>query len=413
MSVKPIRLFGDPVLRTPADPVVDFDKELRKLVKDLTDTMLDAPGAGLAAPQIGVGLRVFTYYVDDELGHLINPDLDLSDERARTARRAACRSPACASTAAARLRRRGQGLQHVRRAGHARGHRAAGPLHPARDRPPGRRPVHRPAGRRAAQAGDEGDPRGRVGGLRRRPTVKVSPARHARARRSDGCALVFAGTPAAGACRRCDALLASAARGRRRRHPARRPGRPRPQAAADPRSPSWPSEAGIEVLSPRRPRDPEFLDRLRELAPDCCPVVAYGALLPQRGARHPAARLGQPALLAAARLARRRAGAARRSCTATRSPAPRTFQLEAGLDTGPVFGVVTEPIRPADTAGDLLGRLAEPAPGCWSPPWTGSRTATLRAGAAAGRGRHRSRPKIDRRRRPGRLVAAGRSRSTG
>lgn len=80
MSVQQIRLFGDPVLRTPADLVVDFDKELRKLVKDLTETMLDAPGAGLAAPQIGVGLRVFSYDVDDVVGHLINPSLDLSEE---------------------------------------------------------------------------------------------------------------------------------------------------------------------------------------------------------------------------------------------------------------------------------------------------------------------------------------------
>ncbi|MGN6300110.1 MAG: peptide deformylase [Angustibacter sp.] len=80
MSIQDIRLFGDPVLRTPAAVVTDFDKELRTLVKDLTDTMLDAPGVGLAAPQIGVGLRVFTYWVDDELGHLVNPSLDLSDE---------------------------------------------------------------------------------------------------------------------------------------------------------------------------------------------------------------------------------------------------------------------------------------------------------------------------------------------
>jgi peptide deformylase len=80
ISVKPIRIFGDPVLRTPADPVTDFDAELRRLVKDLTDTMLDAPGVGLAAPQIGVSLRVFTYHVDDQLGHLINPSLDLSPE---------------------------------------------------------------------------------------------------------------------------------------------------------------------------------------------------------------------------------------------------------------------------------------------------------------------------------------------
>jgi len=81
MSVIPIRLYGDPVLRTPAAEVVDFDKELRKLVADLTDTMQDAPGVGLAAPQLGVSLRVFTYWVDDELGHLVNPVLDLSDEQ--------------------------------------------------------------------------------------------------------------------------------------------------------------------------------------------------------------------------------------------------------------------------------------------------------------------------------------------
>ena len=80
MSVQPIRLFGDPVLTTPAAVVNTFDKELRKLVKDLIDTMQDAPGAGLAAPQIGVPLRVFTWDVDDEVGHLVNPILDLSDE---------------------------------------------------------------------------------------------------------------------------------------------------------------------------------------------------------------------------------------------------------------------------------------------------------------------------------------------
>ncbi|MEZ0114846.1 peptide deformylase [Catenulispora sp. EB89] len=80
MTVQPIRLFGDPVLTTSAAPVVDFDKELRTLVKDLSETMLDAPGTGLAAPQIGVGLRVFTWHVDEQLGHLVNPSLDLSDE---------------------------------------------------------------------------------------------------------------------------------------------------------------------------------------------------------------------------------------------------------------------------------------------------------------------------------------------
>ena len=80
MAVRPIRLFGDPLLRTKAVPVTDFDAELRALVSDLTDTMLDAPGSGLAAPQIGVGLRVFTYNVEEEVGHLVNPELSLSDE---------------------------------------------------------------------------------------------------------------------------------------------------------------------------------------------------------------------------------------------------------------------------------------------------------------------------------------------
>jgi peptide deformylase len=80
VAVRPIRLFGDPILRKPALEVVDFDLELRTLVTDLTETMLEAPGAGLAAPQIGVGLRAFTWHVDGEVGHLINPVLDLSEE---------------------------------------------------------------------------------------------------------------------------------------------------------------------------------------------------------------------------------------------------------------------------------------------------------------------------------------------
>jgi peptide deformylase len=80
VAIQPIRLFGDPVLRQRADEVVDFDKELRRLVEDLTDTMLDAPGAGLAAPQIGVGLRVFTWHADGVVGHRVTPVLALSEE---------------------------------------------------------------------------------------------------------------------------------------------------------------------------------------------------------------------------------------------------------------------------------------------------------------------------------------------
>jgi peptide deformylase len=80
MTIRPIRLFGDPILRTAADPVTDYDKQLRNLVKDLTETLRDAGGAGLAAPQIGVGLRVFAYNVDDQRGYLVNPTLEFPDD---------------------------------------------------------------------------------------------------------------------------------------------------------------------------------------------------------------------------------------------------------------------------------------------------------------------------------------------
>jgi len=77
VSVQPVRLFGDPVLRTAAVEVTTFDAELRRLVADLTDTMHDRGGAGLAAPQLGVGLRVFTYDCDGFAGHLVNPTFDV------------------------------------------------------------------------------------------------------------------------------------------------------------------------------------------------------------------------------------------------------------------------------------------------------------------------------------------------
>jgi peptide deformylase len=75
MTIRPIRLFGDPVLRTGADPVVSFDAELRAIVADLEDTVREPGRAGVAGPQIGVGLRVFSYNVDGVVGHLVNPVL--------------------------------------------------------------------------------------------------------------------------------------------------------------------------------------------------------------------------------------------------------------------------------------------------------------------------------------------------
>ena len=81
MTVRPIRMLGDPVLRSSAEPVVDFDRALRKLVKEMHQTMRKAPGVGLAAPQIGVPLRLFVYDMyDGTKGAVANPELTVLDE---------------------------------------------------------------------------------------------------------------------------------------------------------------------------------------------------------------------------------------------------------------------------------------------------------------------------------------------
>ncbi|GAB3286104.1 peptide deformylase [Sinomonas notoginsengisoli] len=80
MAVLPIRIIGDPVLRTVAEPVTDFGAGLTRLVEDMLETMEDVDGAGLAAPQVGVGQRVFTYQIDGERGYVVNPVLELSED---------------------------------------------------------------------------------------------------------------------------------------------------------------------------------------------------------------------------------------------------------------------------------------------------------------------------------------------
>lgn len=168
--------------------------------------------------------------------------------------------------------------------------------------------------------------------------------------------LLFAGTPQAAVCA-LEALLASqhevAAVLTRPDAPAGRGRRLVASAVAD-----LARSAGVEVVTPPSPSDPGFLSRLADLAPQCCPVVAYGGLIP------PAA-LAVPAhgwvnlhfsLLPAWRGAAPVQHALLHGDDVTGAT---TFQLEAGLDTGPVYGVVTEQVRPTDTSGDLLGRLAE------------------------------------------------------
>ena len=117
-------------------------------------------------------------------------------------------------------------------------------------------------------------------------------------------------------------------------------------------------EHGIRVLTPVSPKEPDFLATLRDLAPDVCPVVAYGALIPPAALDIP--RHGWVNLHFSLLPAWRGAAPVQRAVIAgDELTGASTFRIEAGLDTGPVFGTMTEPVRADDTSGALLGRLAE------------------------------------------------------
>ena len=119
---------------------------------------------------------------------------------------------------------------------------------------------------------------------------------------------------------------------------------------------------GVEVLTPAHPRDEAFQARLRELAPDCCPVVAYGALVPQPVLDIPVH--GWVNLHFSLLPAWRGAAPVQHALLhGDEITGATTFRLEAGMDTGPVYGVTTEQVRPTDTSGDLLDRLARSGAG--------------------------------------------------
>ncbi|GAA1198749.1 methionyl-tRNA formyltransferase [Kitasatospora gansuensis] len=116
--------------------------------------------------------------------------------------------------------------------------------------------------------------------------------------------------------------------------------------------------AGIEVLKPVKPSDPDFMARLTELAPDCCPVVAYGALIRPGALEIP--KHGWVNLHFSLLPAWRGAAPVQHAVLAgDEVTGASTFRIEQGLDSGPVFGILTEEIRPTDTSGELLGRLAQ------------------------------------------------------
>ncbi|MEV0840708.1 methionyl-tRNA formyltransferase [Actinocatenispora sera] len=120
---------------------------------------------------------------------------------------------------------------------------------------------------------------------------------------------------------------------------------------------SWADEHGIEVRTPRRPSDEEFLAWLRDTAPDCVPVVAYGALVPQAALEIPAH--GWVNLHFSLLPAWRGAAPVQHAVLhGDEVTGASVFELEKGMDTGPVYGSLTERVRPTDTSGDLLDRLA-------------------------------------------------------
>lgn len=120
---------------------------------------------------------------------------------------------------------------------------------------------------------------------------------------------------------------------------------------------AWADERGIEVLTPRRPGEPQFLDRLAALAPDCVPVVAYGALVPAAALAVP--RLGWLNLHFSLLPAWRGAAPVQHAVLhGDEVTGASVFRLEEGLDTGPVYATVTDAVGSRDTAGALLDRLA-------------------------------------------------------
>ena len=320
--------------------------------------MLDAPGAGLAAPQIGVGLRVFTYQVDDVVGHLVNPTLDLSDEE-QDGDEGCLSIPGLTFDTKRALRVVAKGLtMHgepvtiegsellARCVQHETDH-LDGILFIDRLDPP-------------AQGGDEGDPRGATGSAWRRAPRQVRARTPLRLGAVGTDAAPLRRDPRGRRARRSDACWPPGTRSSRP-HPARRPGR----AAAARWSPSPVAERGRGAAS--RFSRPAHAARPRVPATGCAssprtlPVVAYGGLIP-------------PAALDIPRTAG--STCTSRCCRPGGAPRPvqhaimagdevtgaSTFRLErAGHRAG--LRLVTETIRPTDTAGDLLARLAEAGAG--------------------------------------------------
>ena len=308
--------------------------------------MLDAPGAGLAAPQIGVGLRVFTWYVDDELGHLVNPSLDLTDGP-QEGRRDACRSPESTWPAprAYGVVAKGwnmygdpvtvEGTMLLARAIQHETDHLDGILFIDRLDPEQRKAAH------------EGDPRS---GVVRRPTPHRSARVRTRSRRGGGDPMRLSSpAPRKPPCRRCSGSAGVPPRGGCGADPPRRTRRPRQAHDALAGRRGCRPRPGFRFCSPPPARTRTSLAE----SPTCAGPVPGGRLR-QRWCRRGACRCPRHgwvnlhfSLLPAWRGAA--PGPARASGTATISTGASTFRLDEGLDTGPVYGTMIEAIRPTDT----------------------------------------------------------------
>ena len=339
MTVQPIRLFGDPVLRTPGRA----GRRLRQGAaharrgphRDDARRARRRPGRA-ADRRRPAGVHLRRRRRARAPGQ---PEPRPRPTRSRTATRAACRSPGSPSTAKRALRRRRQGLQHARRAG--RRSRAPSCWPAASSTRPttstascsstGSTASTRKAAMKAIREAEwSGEP-----GARRSRSARTPPS----ARRSRPCASSSPARPRS----RCPSLRRAARLAGTRSSPSspgptRRPGAAA-SCAASPVAELRRRARASRCSSPRGRATRSSSTGCAELAPDCCPVVAYGALVPARRARHPARTAGSTCTSRCCP-----PGAARRPCS-TRSwhgdevTGASTFLLEEGLDTGPVFGV--------------------------------------------------------------------------
>ena len=414
MALLEILEAPDPRLSTVCQPVERIDADLLRLLDDMLETMHAAPGIGLAAPQVGQLRRACVV----DLGKqgegaplfLINPEVIWRSNEIVIEEEGCLSLPEHFGQVARAEQVRVRFLDRAGAPQEIEGARPAGPLPAARDRPSERRPVRRsPLGAEAhpdpAQA-----PEGQAVA---QPRQRLSP--HALRSERPACQRPRAGSVFMGTAdvrgAEPEGARRQPARGGRGLHPAGAAGRPR---LAQPR-PSPVQRAAealaIPVRAPARLRDPADQAAFAALHADLAVVAAYGLILPQGDPGRAAARLHQPARLAAAALARRRADPARAAGGRPPRPAITIFQMEPSLDTGPVLASRSVPISDRSTAASLHDELAEVAAGMVVAAVDDLAAGPRAAGAAAGCGRHLCRQDREGGG-PARLDAAGRKRSS-